>query len=217
MTGPLRELAAQFESASGHKLVFRFGTTPELIKLVTTGGPFDLGVVPREVFKDASAQVQFASGPTTDIARVGLGVAVRSGATKPDISTSEALKQTLLKAQSIATIPASAAGAQVLRVFESLGISEAMKTKTKIQPGPAQIVEVVAQGEAELGVFLINVLTAPGLDVVGPFPAELQQEIVFTAAVAANTKEAEAAKAFITYLTTPAAAAVLKTKGMNPA
>ena len=198
MTGPLRELAAPFESASGHKLVFRFGTTPELIKLATTGGPFDLGVVAREVLKDAAAQAQFASGPTTDIARVGLGVAVRSGAPKPDISTSEALKQTLLKAQSIATIPASASGPQVLRVFESLGISEAMKAKTKAQTGPAQIVEVVAQGEAELGVFLINVLTAPGLDVVGPFPAELQQEVVFTAAIAANTKEAEAAKAFIT-------------------
>ena len=216
MAGPLRELAAPFESASGHTLVFRFGTTPELIKLATTGGPFDLGVVPREVFKDAAAQAQFASGPPTDIARVGLGVAVRSGAPKPDISTSEALKQTLLQAQSIATIPASAAGAQVLRVFERLGISEAMKAKTKVQPGPAQIVEVVAQGEAELGVFLINVLTAPGLDVVGPFPAELQQEVVFTAAIAANTQEAEAAKAFITYLTTPAATAVIQAKGMNP-
>ena len=215
MTGVLRELAAQFESASSHKLVFRFGTTPELIKLATTGGPFDLGIVPREVLKDAAAQAQFASEPTTDIARVGLGVAVRSGASKPDISTPDALKQTLLKAQSIATIPASAAGAQVMRVFESLGISEAMKAKTKVQPGPGQIVEAVAKGEAEFGVFLINVLTAPGLDVVGPFPAELQQEIVFTAAVAANTKEAAAAKAFITYLKTPAAAAVIKAKGMN--
>jgi molybdate transport system substrate-binding protein len=216
MTGPLRELAAPFESASGHTLVFRFGTTPELIKLATTGGPFDLGVVPREAFKDAAAQAQFAAGPTTDIARVGLGVAARSGAPKPDISTPDALKQTLLTAQSIATIPASAAGAQVLRVFENLGIGEAMKAKTKAQTGPAQIVEVVAKGEVELGVFLINVLTAPGLDMVGPFPAELQQAVVFTAAVAAHTEEAEAAKAFITYLTTPAATAVIKAKGMTP-
>ena len=103
-----------------------------------------------------------------------------------------------------------------MRVFENLGISEAMKAKIKAQTGPAQIVEVVTKGEVELGVFLINVLTAPGLDMVGPFPAELQQEVVFTAAVAAHTKEAEAAKAFITYLTTPAATAVIKAKGMNP-
>ena len=216
MTAPLKEVATQFEQASGHKLVFRFGTTPELIKLVTTGGPFDLAVVPVDVLRDATARRQLASGPTTDIARVGLGVAVRAGAHRPDISTPDALKQTLLKAQSIATIPASATGTQVLRVFDVLGISEAVKAKTKAQPTPAQVVQSVALGEVELAVFLMNVLTAPGLDVVGPFPPELQQDVVFTAAVAVNAKQAEGARAFIDYLTSPAAAAVIKASGMNP-
>ena len=216
MADPLKEIATQFEITSGHKLVFHFGTTPELIKLATGAGPFDLGVVPVDVMKDAAARAHFVSGATIDIARVGLGVAVRSGAPKPAIDTPEALKQTLLKAQSIASIPESATGYQVLRVFERLGIVEAMKAKMKPQPTPAQVVQAVAKGEVELGVFLLNVLTAPGLDVVGPFPAELQQEVVFTAAVTANTKEMEAAKAFITYLKTLAAVTVIKTKGMNP-
>ena len=112
------------------------------------------------------------ASPTIDIAHVGLGIAVRSGALKPDISTPEALKQTLLKAQSIASIPESATGYSIAKVFDRLGITEPMKAKMRAQPNPAQVVAVVAKGEVELGIFLINVLTAPGLEVVGPFPAD---------------------------------------------
>jgi molybdate transport system substrate-binding protein len=216
MTGSLNELGPQFERASGHKLIIHFDSTPNIITRVTSGTPFDLVVVPVDVFKDAGAKARFSPSPATDIARVGYGVIVRSGAPKPDISTSDALKKTLLDAQTIAFLPASAAGAYVLKVFDRLDIAEAMKARTRPQTAPAQIAEAVARGEAELGVFLVNVLMAPGVELVGPLPAELQQELVFTAAVAADTKEAEAAKAFIDYLTTPAAAAVIKAKGMTP-
>src|SRR5262245_7844332 len=83
IAGPLRELGPQFERAAGHKIAFQFGTTPELIKLVTGGEAFDLAVTPREVFEDAGAAARFVAGPRTDIARVGLGVAVRAGTAKP--------------------------------------------------------------------------------------------------------------------------------------
>ena len=215
LTGPLNEIAPQFERASGHKLVIHFDSTPNLIKLATSGAPFDLGVVPVDVFKDAAAKARFA-GPTIDIARAGYGVAVRAGAPKPDLSTPAAFKKSMLDAQSIAYIPASAAGGYVTGVFERLGIAEQMKAKTKPQTATTQIPQAVARGEAELGVFLINVLIAPGVELAGPFPAELQQELVFSAAIAADSKEADAAKAFIQFLATPAATAVIKAAGMNP-
>jgi molybdate transport system substrate-binding protein len=216
MTASLNELGKQFESTTGHKLTITFDSTPNLIKAATSGAPFDLGVVPVDVMKDAAARARFASGPTSDIARVGYGVAIRAGAPKPDVSTPEALKQTLIKAQSIAFIPDSAAGAYVLQVFGRLGISDAMKAKTKPQTTTGQIPQAVAKGDAELGVFLTNVLIAPGVELAGPFPAELQQDLVFTASVAADSKDAEAARAFINYLKTPEAAAVMKAKGMTP-
>jgi molybdate transport system substrate-binding protein len=192
------------------------GTTPNLIKEASSGKPFDVGVVPVEVMNDTTARSHFAAGPTEDIARVGLGVAVRAGAPKPNISTPDALKTSLLKAQSVASIPASATGYSIAKVFDRLGIADQMKAKMKAQPTPAQVVAVVAKGDAELALFLMNVLTAPGLDVVGPFPAELQQDVVFTAAVGAGTKEVAAAKALIDYLKTPEAISVIKSNGMTP-
>src|SRR5204862_1442662 len=127
------------------------GTTPNLIKEAKSGNAFDVGVVPVDVMQDVAAKAKFVAGPTIDIARVGLGVAVRSGAPKPDIGTAGTLKAALLNAQSVASIPESATGYSIARVFDRLGIAEAMKAKMKAQPNPAAVVAAVAKGDAELG------------------------------------------------------------------
>ncbi|BAL08489.1 MULTISPECIES: molybdate ABC transporter substrate-binding protein [Bradyrhizobium] len=165
--------------------------------------------------QDASARARFATGSTTDIAHVGLGVAVRSGAQRPDISTADALKATLLKAQSIASIPESATGYSIAKVFDRLGIAEPMKAKMRAQPSPAQVVAAVAKGEAELGVFLINVLTAPGLDIVGPFPAELQKTFYSPRLLDRKLGKPSLPKQSLNTLS-PAAVGIIKSNGMNP-
>jgi len=216
LAGLLDELGPRFEKASGHKLEIHFDSTPDIIARINAGTPFDVAVVPVDVLKDTAAKGHFVPGPTIDIARVGYGVIVRAGAPKPDISTPNAFKKALLDAKSIASVPSSAASAYIARVYERLGVGEQMKAKTKAQPAPTAIALAVARGEAELGVFLTNVLNARGIEPVGPFPADLQQELLFAAAVAADAKQPDAAKALIDYLKSPAATAAFKAAGMTP-
>jgi len=208
------EIAALFDRASGHKTVLRFGTAPQLV-VMATGSAFDAAIVPEDVIKDAAARAQFASEPSP-IARVGIGVAVRPGSPKPDIGTAEKLKETLLAARSIASIPASATGTQLAALYEQLGIAEAMKAKTKAAASPPQIAEAVVNGEADLAVFALSVLADPRLDIVGPFPREVQREIVYVSGVSKNAKEPEAGKAFLDFVRSPAGTAVLKARGLQP-
>jgi len=214
MTGPMKELTAKFEQSTGHKLTIEFAGTPELIRQAASGAPFDAGFVPIEVMKNAEARAKFAE--PVPIARVGYGVAVKAGAPKPDLSTAEKFKDLMLKAQSYTLYPESASGAFVMKTFEKLGIAETMKPKLKPQANPAGIVSAVANGEAQYGIFVTHVLSAPGLEPPIPFPAELNSELVFVGAVAADSKQPDAAKAFLDYLKTPEAAAVFRAKGVTP-
>ncbi len=215
LTGVLGELGPRFEHETGHKLVIKFAATPDLIKAATSGEPFDLGVTPVDVMQNAEARAQFAPGAAINIARAGFGVAVRAGAAKPDVSTPDALRATLLKAKSVSVLPASAAGANVTKEFERLGIAAEMEAKAVKQTAPPGVPQAVAKGDAELGVFLTNVLTAPGVELAGPFPGDLQQDLVFVGALSANARVQAAAEAFIDFLQTPASQTAITAKGMK--
>lgn len=216
LAGLFKALGPQFEKASGHTLSIHFDSTPNIISRINAGTPFDVVVVPADVFKDASAKRHLAD-PVVDIARVGFGLIVRDGAPKPDLSTTDAFKKALLAASSVASTPESAAGAYIAKVYQRLGIAKEMKAKTRAQAMPTLIAPAVAKGEADLGIFLTNVFNAPGVALAGLFPADLQQELIFPAAVATGAKEAAAAKALIDFLKTPAAVAAIKAAGMTPA
>jgi molybdate transport system substrate-binding protein len=217
LAGLFKELGPQFEQASGQKLSIHFDSTPNIISRINAGTPFDVVVVPADVFRNATARRHLAD-PVIDVARVGFGVIVRAGARKPDLSTPDSFKTALLAAHSVASTPESAAGAYIAKVYQRLGIAGDMKAKTRVQALPTSIAPAVASGDAELGIFLTNVFNAPGIELAGLFPADLQQELTFPAAVATSTSQAgAAAKALIDFLKTPAAVAAIKASGMTPA
>lgn len=213
---PLNEIVTRFERVHGQTIMVRYGTRPQLIDMARCGVPFDLVVVPKDVLDDAAVRALVVPDSIRTVARAGIGVAVRRGQPTPDISTPEALKRTLLAAQAVASIPASATGARIAEIYARLGIVAEMMARTRAQPAPKQIAAAVASGEAELGLFLLNVLKDPRLAIVGPVPAELQREVVYDLAVAASARAPEVARAFIADLLSQAAADVIRDKGMHP-
>lgn len=212
----LQELCPRFERETGHRLVITYDGTPALVRRFTANEPFDLVLIPQQAYFDPAAKARLAPAPQIDIARVGVGLGVRAGAPIPDISTPEALKATLLAAKSITMVPESANGAHVLRVFEKLGIADAMRAKMLVQSDPLALVPALARGEAEIGLYVTNLLLAPGLSLVGELPAALNTHLTFTAGLSREAAQPDAAKALIAFLSTPESAAVIKAKGMQP-
>lgn len=209
----LEELVPQFERTTGHKLTLRFGPTSEMKTRIEAGEAFDLAILTAAATDDLIKQAKLAAATRTDVARSGVGVAIRKGAAKPDLSSMEAFKRALQQASSITYTGAGFTGPNLRKVFERLGIADEMKAKTRIAQGNAA--EAVARGEAELGFTQASeILHVPGAEFAGPLPAEVQIYTVFTAA---GAKEAPAGRAFIGFLTANPAGAVIRAKGMEPA
>lgn len=216
----MEDLSPKFERATGHRLALAFATLGVVVKRVQEGDTADVVAIPRQgidhLVKDGKAD----ASTVTVLARAGIGMIVRKGAPAPDISTPEALKRTLLAARSITYLDPAAggtSGVHFAKVLERLGISAEMKPKTVLHSNARAAAALVANGEAEIGINLIQeLMPLPGIELVGPLPGDLQNALVFAAVVMTDAKDAAAAKALIDFLRTPEATAVFKAKGMEP-
>lgn len=209
------ELGPQFERETGNKLAITYGIANLMRRQIEAGESFDLAIMTAPVADALIKQGKLVAATRQDLARGGIGIAVRTGAPKPDIASVEALKRALLDAKSIAYSKEGASGVYFAGLLEQFGIAEAMKPKTRY--AGTNVGELVATGEAQMGVQLITELLAvPGVEVVGPLPPQVQSYVVLTAGVGAQATEPETAAAFIRFLTTPAAAAVVRSKGLEP-
>jgi molybdate transport system substrate-binding protein len=166
---------------------------------------------------DLIKQGKLVATTRTELARSGAGVAVKRGAPKPDISTTEAFKRAMLEAKSICYVEQGATGIYLKGLFERMGLAEQLKGKTRLLPPSNPAAFAVANGEAEIGMTQISeILPYPGAELVGPLPPEIQLHSVYPAGVGTASKVQEPAAAFIKFLTTPAATTVLKAKGLEP-
>lgn len=213
----LEELAPAFERATGNKLSITFGLAAVLKRQIEAGEAFDLAILTSAGIEDLAKQGKVDGGSRAAIARSGVGIGIRKGGPRPDIGTPDALKRTLLSAKSISWAKEGASGVYFASVLERIGIAEQMKPKVQLASSGAEVGKLVAAGQVELGVILVNeLMAAPGVEVLGPLPAALQNYTAFHAGVGAGSKNPAVARALIQFLTSPSSGAVFKAKGQEP-
>jgi molybdate transport system substrate-binding protein len=210
----------EFEKKTGHKVTVDNDTAGGVSKRVESGETFDVAVITPKAIDDLIASGKMAAGSRVSLAEVGVGVVVKEGAPKPDISTVDAFKQALLNAKSVAYIdPASggSSGIYVDKLLEKLNIADQVRPKAKLKKG-GYVAELIANGEAELGIHQISeIVPVKGVTLVGPLPKEIQNVTTYAGGLSAASKDNAAAKDLLQMLHGADAAAVLKTKGMQPA
>jgi molybdate transport system substrate-binding protein len=213
----VEELTPQIEHSTGRKLAAQFNSSKNLRDKIQAGEPFDAAILTSDVLDDLIKEGKIAPGGRAEISRTGMGMGVRAGAPKPDISTPDALKRTLLAAKSISFNPTGASASHTYDMFARLGITDAVKRKLILDAEAGRPQMNVAGGKAELVISLIpEIQFFPGVDLVGPIPPDFQSYINFAAGIATNAHDQAAAKALIQFITGPAVRPVLKAKGMEP-
>jgi molybdate transport system substrate-binding protein len=214
MTGVVQDLAPRFERETGHKIAARYVSGPIVKREIDAGARYDAAVSITPVIDALVSESKLQAESRADVAYALIGVGVRAGAHKPDVSTVEAFKRALLNARSVAHSATGASGDHFRAIIERLGIAEEMKPK--LRPMPADtIAHAVPSGQAEMIVVTASVIMVPGTDFVGPIPAELQFYNRFAGGLGADGQNKDAARAFLNLLVSPSAAATYKAHGME--
>lgn len=210
-------LGPKFEQAHGCRLSYRYDPAKAVKRAIEDGTAVDIAIVTRAVFDDLVTQGKLLASPRGDVGRSGLGLSVRQDAAKPDISTAESFRHTLLAVRSVARSVEGTSGIYFGQLIDRLGIADQMRDKIVLAPS-GRVAELVARGEAEIAVQQVpELLPVAGAQYVGPFPPELQLYSDFVAGLASGGKHRELAAAFVELLVTPEAAELFKATGIEPA
>jgi molybdate transport system substrate-binding protein len=209
------ELVPAFEKSAGCKVATTWAGTVDINKRIAAGEVFDLIISSNAAITDFAKQGKVVKGTPTILAMAGIGIGVRKGAPKPDVGTPDAFKRALIAAKSVG-LSTGPSGVYLEKLFERLGVADAVKAKTRLIPSGGTVSTLLASGEAELGFQQISEIAhAEGVDYVGPLPAELQLISVFTAGVHAGAAHPAEAQALAKFLTAPAGLAVMKKHGLE--
>jgi molybdate transport system substrate-binding protein len=212
----LEKIGADFERRTGRTLRVTTDVAVRMVRRINAGEPFDVLVAAPAQIDELIKAGKIIPETRTDLARSGIGVAVRAGAPRPDVSSVEAFKRALLTARSVAYLKEGQSGVYVAGVLERLGIAEAIRSKVTL-PETDIVSELVGRGEIELGIVVITqIVTTEGVALAGPLPSEIQSYITFTGGISASSESIDAAKDLMRVLRSPVAIGVMRTQGMEP-
>ncbi len=216
MRGGLEKARGEFERANSDRFDVTYGTAAVLKRRIENGAAFDVAILTRSMVEDLAGKGRILTSTVASVAKSGMGIAVKAGATPPDIGTRDALRRALLSAGAIAYTKEGQSGAAAGHLFEALGISGAIGDRVVLETRPGGGVLAVAEDKATLGIALISEIAAEtSVELAGPLPAELQTYVVFAAGMSAGAKQPEACRRFIAFLGTAAARRGFRTMGLD--
>ena len=212
----MQELVPRFEKASGHHVVITYGLAAALKRQIDAGEPFDLAILTPQFIDDGIEKGSLVRESRTELARAGMAMAIRKGASKPDVATTDALKRTLLASPAIAFAKEGAAGTYFVGLIDRLGLARDLQPKLRPVATGVDVAAAVAKGDAALGIMpLSEILPAPGVEVLAQFPPDVQSYLIMVAATRRDSPRSAVASELIKFVISPSTLPVLKANGMD--